>query len=282
MIPYRLNPLGIRVNEVIPLTLTAQQAGSTVKLTATGSPTVSGLHYRLGKSGTWLAYTIGNTITLSNVGDSVQFWNSAETLSSSTSAYVQFSGTGLFSCRGNLQSMLNYINSAPDYCFAYLFRYFPMANTPEMPAETLREYAYTSLYRDNPYLTLTEDLPAVLVPNYAYGNMYAGSGVIMPPKIKATQYLVGSLAGMFSGCTGLLEAPKLLPTMISNSCLLLAFNNCSNMTKIEVNFTSWGTGDPTSNWVSGVAASGTFIKPSALPEEYGVDKIPSGWTVVNK
>ena len=74
MIPSKLNPMGINLTENLPLTLTAQQANSTVKLTATGSPTVSGLHYRLGKSGLWIPYTIGYTITLAHIGDCVQFW----------------------------------------------------------------------------------------------------------------------------------------------------------------------------------------------------------------
>ena len=44
MIPTVINPLGIDYRQ--PLTLTALSANSSVKLTATGSPTVSGLKYR--------------------------------------------------------------------------------------------------------------------------------------------------------------------------------------------------------------------------------------------
>ena len=68
-----------------------------------------------------------------------------------------------------------------------------------------------------------------------------------------------------------------------NNCMLNMLYGCSSLSKIEVNFTSWGNiATATQTWVSGVAASGTFIKPAALPEEYGPNRIPSGWTVVNK
>jgi hypothetical protein len=37
----------------------------------------------------------------------------------------------------------------------------------------------------------------------------------------------------------------------------------------------------TENWVSGVANTGTFTKPSALTVKNGDSFIPSGWTIVN-
>ena len=61
------------VDVVTPLTLTAEEAGSTVKLTATGSPTTSGLQYRTNENDEFATYTINTAITLNNVGDYVQF-----------------------------------------------------------------------------------------------------------------------------------------------------------------------------------------------------------------
>ena len=46
----------------IPLTFTAGSAGSTVKLTKNGSPTIDGLQYRIGTSGEWLTYAIDTVI----------------------------------------------------------------------------------------------------------------------------------------------------------------------------------------------------------------------------
>ena len=57
------------------------------------------------------------------------------------------------------------------------------------------------------------------------------------------------------------------------------FEGCTNLSLIKVYFTAWGA--QTNNWVTNVKSTGTFYKPTALPEEYGISKIPPDWTVVN-
>ena len=89
---------------------------------------------------------------------------------------------------------------------------------------------------------------------------------------------------MFDGCTGLTSAPELPATTLKARCYRAMFRNCKNISIIKVHFTLWdispGPGK-TNGWVDGVSPTGTFYKPSALPEEYGTGKIPTGWTVVN-
>lgn len=57
------------------------------------------------------------------------------------------------------------------------------------------------------------------------------------------------------------------------------------MSYIKVGFKSWldedrfGKNELTTNWVEGVAENGTFVCPKELPIEYGVSRIPKGWTV---
>lgn len=64
----------------IPLTLTATQNNSYVKLNKNGNPTVNGLQYRTDENDEWQPYTIGTRINLSN-GEYVQFQNTEEELS---------------------------------------------------------------------------------------------------------------------------------------------------------------------------------------------------------
>ena len=104
-----------------PLTLTAEEAGSTVKLTKQGSPTVDGVQYRIGTSGGWSPYTIDTTLTLTNVGDCVQFQNTLETLGTGDSNFVQFVMTGKIAASGNCMSMLNFSDKMTAYAFIYLF-----------------------------------------------------------------------------------------------------------------------------------------------------------------
>ena len=84
---------------------------------------------------------------------------------------------------------------------------------------------------------------------------------------------------MFQGCKGLTSAPELPATTLATSCYIKMFYGCTQLSLIKVHFTAWGR--ETQSWVSNVAPTGTFYKPSALSEEFGVSKIPTGWTVVN-
>ena len=259
MIPYRLNPLGISVNENIPLTLTAQQAGSTVTLNATGSPTVSGLHYRRGKSGEWLSYTIGTTVTLDNIGDSVQFWNSADRLSSGTSNYVQFVLTGTVQAFGNTMSLLNYSRVCSDYCLVYLFSECRSLTLPaELPAPTLASGCYQGMF-------------------------YNCSGLLNAPVLPAVTLTARCYRTMFWGCSSLVYAPVLPAAVLQLECCQYMFYSCSSLASVNVAFTDWNSANnSTYYWLYGVSASGTFTKPNGLPEENGESRIPSGWTVVNK
>ena len=335
MIPYRMNPLGITVNELLPLTFTALSAGSTVTLNANGSPTVSGLHYRLGKSGQWLSYTIGTTVTLANTGDSVQFWNSASTLSSSFSNFVQFALSGLIRADGSIQSMLAWTDSVPAYSFYMLFyQCSSLTQAPHLTAASVSSYGYQSMFHGCSRLTLTPMLPAVDVRNMCYSSMFQNCSslvtaspifagrlyeysfvsmfqncpaLVNPPELHITQLAPYCCNEMFYGCSSLADIPNLPDITLFIYCYYNMFRNCTSLTEavlpstalntgsyrtmfrgcsslasIEVAFGSWNSNAATEMWVEGVAASGTFIKPAALPEEYGVDRIPSGWTVVNK
>ena len=84
---------------------------------------------------------------------------------------------------------------------------------------------------------------------------------------------------MFQNCSSLTAAPALPATTLADSCYKSMFEGCSNLSSITVYFTEWNDEYIyTTNWVNGVAGEGTFTCPSSLPEEYGADRIPTGWT----
>ena len=258
MIPYKLNPLGISVNENLPLTFTAETAGSTVYLKkTTGSPTVSGLHYRLGKSGTWLAYTIGNTITLTNVGDCVQFWNSADALSTGSSHYVQFVMTGSISASGTIKSMLNFSSVCKFGSFYRLFRdCTSLLNVPDINYFSVVEaLAFADCFRSCSNMT---------------GNLILNNTV-----------LDGENCYLSSFYGTALNSAELRQTQLSTGCFAYMFYGCSALNSVEVAFTEWLSGATTS-WMAAVSGSGAFTKPTALADTRGTSNIPTGWTVVNK
>ena len=124
------------------------------------------------------------------------------------------------------------------------------------------------------------DLEHTPLARYCYYGMFRGcTGLTSAPELPATTLVDSCYQHMFGGCTGLTSAPELPATTLVSSCYYSMFIGCTNLSLIKVNFTVWT--DQTNIWVDGVSPTGTFYKPSALPEEYGTGKIPTGWTVVN-
>ena len=117
---------------------------------------------------------------------------------------------------------------------------------------------------------------------FVINGLVAASGDIT--SIRRFDLIQTPLAGncyrqMFYGCTGLTSAPELPATTLATYCYHSMFHGCTKLSLIKVHFTAWG--NQTSKWVSNVASTGTFYKPRALPEEYGANNIPTGWTVMN-
>ncbi len=256
-LPYPLNPLSISGAKAVPLTFTAVEP-STVKLSVvTGSPTVSGLHYRLGTSGTWLPYTIDTEIPIAP-GDAVQFWNSASSLNDLNNT-AQFAMSGGIEASGVLESLLNWSPSVGRYAYTALFRgATALLSVPVITASIVDNRSFYQTFENCSNASGELTLPAVTPANNCYQQIAVQS------KITSVHVKLQSLA---------------------NYCLFRAFRFCASLSRIEVDFTSWGAADltqPTYQWVAAVADSGTFVKPANLPEEYGVDRIPTGWNVINK
>ena len=85
---------------------------------------------------------------------------------------------------------------------------------------------------------------------------------------------------MFVDCTSLTSAPELPATTLANNCYYYMFYGCTKLNYIKAMCTTAPSISYTNNWVSGVAATGTFVKNSvATWNVTGVNGIPSGWTV---
>ena len=124
------------------------------------------------------------------------------------------------------------------------------------------------------------DLEHTTLASYCYSRMFYGcTGLTSAPELPATKLATNCYNNMFYGCTGLTSAPELPATTLANNCYRGMFSGCTNISLIKVHFTAWGT--QTSAWVSDVPSTGTFYKPSVLPDEFSTDRIPTGWTVVN-
>jgi len=107
----------------------AVEAGSTIQLNKVGNPTDISLEYMY-DGGEWTPYTIGDVLTLENVGDTVWIRKpdaNIQIFGNDESNYHQFSMTGGISAEGSI-TFLNTrnstsisLNSSRSYCYYKLF-----------------------------------------------------------------------------------------------------------------------------------------------------------------
>ena len=150
-----------------------------------------------------------------------------------------------------------------------------------LPATTLASSCYENMFQDCTSLTTAPELPATTLADYCYGSMfYRCTSLTTAPVLPATTLVSYCYQYMFRGCTSLTTAPELPATTLASYCYREMFSGCTKLNYIKAMFTTTPSTSYTNNWVSGVAASGTFVKNSAATwTTTGVNGVPSGWTV---
>lgn len=183
-----------------------------------------------------------------------------------------------------------------EYCYARMFsECSSLTQAPELPATELDKNCYRMMFDRCSSLTQAPELSATTLAEECYAGMFSNcTSLTQAPKLPATTLAEECYVGMFLGCASLTEAPELPATTLARNCYMQMFKECSNLSYIKVNFTQWPElllecstrlDDDTPcdttymGWVADVAPTGTFVCPEALPEEYGPQRIPQGWTV---
>ena len=241
-----------------PLTFTAQEAKSTIRLTYSSSPNIDGLEYITNINSDWSTYTINTTITLTKIGDYVQFQNTNTELSTSLTDYVYFVMSGKIAASGNIQSMLNYLTFCTPYCYTNMFaRCDSLITAPELPATNLASFCYYHMFSrctslttapelpapnvaDSCYLSMffnctalenAPTLPAITLTEFCYRHMFDGctSLTTVMPELPATNLAKHCYDGMFRDCTSLRTAPTLPATNLVTACYSAMFDGCSGL-----------------------------------------------------
>lgn len=289
-----------------PLTLTAEEDGCTVQLTKsnTNAPNVSLSYSTDGVN--WSAYTVGNTITLTNVGDFVQFkgTNNSFSSTSSASAYNRFVLTGTISAGGDATSLLN--NSGGDY---------QMNET----SVSVNKYCFNSLFRNCTSLTKAPNLPSTKLASFSYYYMFYGcTNLVIPPsELPYANCRNNASSGsniytyqdvysyMFYGCTQLTMTPLIKgiansrnssARVVGNTAAQM-FSGCTSLTDIYASGTWVLYTIPLSsstktysclNWMQNVPTNvGTIHLPSTsgytgfdgFLNDRGISSAPVGWSV---
>ena len=202
-----------------------------------------------------------------------------------------------FNIGGNIMSLLygssftgtetSFPDQTKTHIFAGLFRgtfgsnYLVSAEKLALPATTMTNDCYSSMFNGCTALTTAPTLPATTLANQCYYGMFGScTSLTTAPALPATTLADNCYSNMFSDCTSLTAAPTLPATTLAQGCYYGMFQRCTNLNSITVGATSWIT-TYTTDWLLNVSATGTFTKPSGTTIPEGTYGIPSGWTVVN-
>ncbi len=287
---------------------------STVRLAQVGAPYEISLEYSTDETH-WKPYTIGETITLAD--STFLLFRSGEhknrKFSKNDENYYHFEISGPISAQGNIMSLLNRDFSTPltTYAFFALFEgCTSLLSAPELPATEMKSYCYNSMFANCTKLTSAPELPAKRLESNCYQHMFEGcTSLTSTPELPAT-YLVrecyhsmfngctsltsapklpamtldwGCYSEMFQGCTSLTTAPELPAKELIGNCYQLMFKDCSKLRYVKALFTTSPSEETTKDWLSGVAASGTFVKSkNASWNVTGVHGIPKGWKIATQ
>lgn len=272
------------------------------------------INYSIDNGQTWVNLA-SNTATPTISADSKIMWKASGLTPTSAVGIGTFSSTGKFDVEGNVMSLVGGDNFAEtttmsNYQFMLLFNHctnLVSAKHLILPAITLAQNCYNSMFYGCTSLTTAPELPATTLANSCYYGMFLYcTGLITAPELPATTLANNCYQAMFNSCTSLTTAPTLPATTLASSCYNSMFYNCTglitapelpamtlaancysnmfygctNLQYIKALFITSPNIQYTYNWVQGVASTGTFVKNSAATwTATGDNGVPTGWTV---
>lgn len=157
-----------------------------------------------------------------------------------TQNYCKFTSTGKVTVSGNIMYLLNssspanVLYSANNYAFYKLFQGMTTlkdASELILPATTLSNHCYTSMFIGCTGLTSAPELPATTLADFCYASMFYGcTNLTNAPALPATTLTDFCYASMFNNCTKLENVPVLPATQLRSNCYNQMFYNCLRIT----------------------------------------------------
>lgn len=274
--------------------------------------------YGINQHSTWYVLRADSPTPAINAGDII-YLRALSPITPSSSRFNQFTATGRFAALGNPLSMIYGLDfadvtdvSSTDSIFLKMFRdctgltdashialaasklglnsyremfrHCPnLTAAPALPATTLADYCYCNMFYECPNLAEAPVLPAITLASHCYQYLFYGcSSLTEAPALPAETLVTYCYNGMFRACTGLTTAPALPAETLANGCYNTMFQECSSLNNINCRARTGISDSNTTNWVNGVAATGTFTKDSDANWSTGVNGIPDGWSVVDE
>ena len=225
------------------LTFNILSAG-TINWTASSTDITKAIDYKLNDGG-WTSVT-SNTGSSApfievNSGDKLQFRGNNAQYATNYSIYNSFSGsTAEFEVEGNIMSLIygdnfkNNLTISSTYSLASLFRNCAKLVSAEnlvLPATTLTNSCYQSMFGGCTSLITAPALPATTLANNCYNGMFSNcTSLKTSPALPATKLVDSCYSAMFYNCTSLTTAPALPATTLANNCYSSVFKGCTKLT----------------------------------------------------
>ena len=302
------------------LTIESLEDNNTIGWKASNAKLQNIISISTDEGNTWTAKEssyYGTTLTTLNTGDKLLIKGANTIYGNVYSYYNYFTSTGNFNVEGNIMSLIYEDNfedqttlDSSGYNFRELFRDCNKLISAEnliLPTTTLAQYCYRAMFYGCTSLITAPELPATTLSQDCYFYMFYGcSSLTTAPELPATTLADSCYNGMFISCTSLTSAPELPATTLAQQCYRVMFNGCTSLTSapelpattvgyycyygmfqgcISLNYikclaTNISAYSCTDNWVTNVAASGTFIKDASMSSwKTGKSGIPSGWII---
>ena len=252
------------------LTIESLADNNTITWTFTGSAPIQNVIYWSKNGTSWtsaIASTSDTPVSLAtlNKGEKMYLKGENNKYASSTSKYSHFNSDAKFNISGNIMSLI------------YGDNFIGHTTLPSA-------YSFVSIFSNSKvYDAYNLILPATTLTNSCYRSMFNGcTSLVTAPVLPATTLASSCYSSMFNGCTSLVTAPALPATTLTNYCYEFMFGDCKSLSYIKCLATDISAPYSSSNWLKNVASTGTFVKTSTMTSwSSGASGIPSSWTVVN-
>ena len=209
------------------------------KMTTTDDYTISGLQYSV-NNGKWENVVVDKEVTFGGTNGALRLrgTNINGTASEwSTYSTITFTDPTVdVACTGDIRTLLDWriynIVETNNARFCYLFKDCAvLTSAPELPATTLADFCYYSMFYGCTSLTAAPELKATTLADFCYNGMFFGcKSLTAAPKLPATELKKLCYGNMFYGCISLTAAPKLPAIELAESCYKNMFCNCTSLT----------------------------------------------------
>ena len=111
-----------------------------------------------------------------------------------------------------------------------MFAYTAITTAPALPATTLSNGCYYSLFEGCSKLVNAPQLPATEMKPNCYRSLFYGcTSLVNVPKLPATTMATGCYQQLFRNCSKLVNAPALPATVLAQNCYQGIFHDCTSL-----------------------------------------------------